>query len=149
MPQGIELEVEVEPALPMVRGHYDALARALGNVLLNAVDACRAGGRITVRVARAPLGSPDAVQVVVADTGCGIPPEQVERIWEPYVTNKPGGTGLGLAIVRQTVVAHGGTVDAVSAEGRGTEIRFVLPVHDGADGAGVETSFRENGTSDS
>jgi signal transduction histidine kinase len=146
VPQGIALEVEVDPELPMVRGHYDALARALGNVLLNAVDACRAGGRITVRVARAALGSPDAVEVVVADTGCGIPPDEVERIWEPYVTNKPGGTGLGLAIVRQTVVAHGGTVDAVSAAGRGTEIRFVLPVDDGADVASVETSFRGNGT---
>ena len=146
VPQGIELEVEVEPALPMVRGHYDALARALGNVLLNAVDACRAGGRITVRVARTALGHPDAVEVVVADTGCGIPPDQVERIWEPYVTNKPGGTGLGLAIVRQTVVAHGGTVDAVSAVGRGTEIRFALPMDDGTDVAAPEASFRENGT---
>jgi signal transduction histidine kinase len=68
----------------------------------------------------------------VRDRGCGIPPSQLERIWEPYVTTKQGGTGLGLAIARQTVLAHGGVVDAASAEGQGTEIRFVIPV-DGTD----------------
>jgi signal transduction histidine kinase len=71
------------------------------------------------------------VEIAVADTGCGIPKEQLVRIWEPYVTTKPGGTGLGLAIARQTVLAHDGEVSAESTPGRGTEIRFVLPV-DGA-----------------
>ena len=145
VPQELGLTVEVEPGVPMVHGHYDALARALANVLLNALDACREAGCISVRVTRATLGGQDAVQVAVADTGCGMPPEQVERIWEPYVTSKPGGTGLGLAIVRQTVVAHGGTVDAVSAVGRGTEVRFVLPVHEETVPATMEPSFRENG----
>jgi signal transduction histidine kinase len=72
------------------------------------------------------------VELAVRDTGCGISPSQLERIWEPYVTTKQGGTGLGLAIARQTVLAHGGIVDAASAEGQGTEIRFVIPV-DGTD----------------
>jgi signal transduction histidine kinase len=72
-------------------------------------------------------GAP-AVRVAVADTGSGIPATLLPRIWDPYVTQKPAGTGLGLAIARQTVVAHGGAVDAESAEGRGTEIRFTLPV---------------------
>ena len=146
VPQELMLTVDVEPGLPMVHGHHDALARALANLLLNAVDACREAGCIAVRVTRATLGERDAVQVAVADTGCGMPSEQVERIWDPYVTSKPGGTGLGLAIVRQTVLAHGGTVDAVSAVGRGTEVRFVLPVDDEEmAAAGVELSFRENG----
>ena len=69
-----------------------------------------------------------AVVVAVADTGCGIAPALLPRIWDPYVTQKPSGTGLGLAIARQTVTAHGGVVEAESAEGRGTEIRFILPV---------------------
>jgi signal transduction histidine kinase len=68
------------------------------------------------------------VEIVGSDTGCGIPPDRLSRIWDPYVTSKPGGTGLGLAIARQTVLAHHGVVSARSAVGSGTEIRFVLPV---------------------
>jgi len=128
VPAELVLDVQVEEGLPMVRGHYDGLARALSNVLINAVEACRGGGEITVRVSRAQSHGRDGVQVAVRDTGCGIPADQLERIWDPYVTHKKGGTGLGLAITRQTVVAHGGVVDAVSAVGRGTEVRFVLPV---------------------
>ena len=135
VPAHVPLSVEVEEPLPLVRGHHDALARALSNVLLNAVDACadRAGaaghsGDITVRVGRASLGAVEAVEIAVRDSGCGIPSSQLERIWEPYVTTKAGGTGLGLAIARQTVLAHDGQVEADSVPGRGTEIRFRLPV---------------------
>ena len=127
----VPLKVEVADGLPMVRGHHDALARALSNVLLNAVEACRDGGEVAVRVAKARLDGRDAVEVAVRDTGCGIPEAQLSRIWEPYVTSKLGGTGLGLAIARQTVLAHGGAVDAASAEGEGTEVRFVIPVDGG------------------
>jgi signal transduction histidine kinase len=120
----------------MVHGHHDALARALTNVMLNAVDACKTGGTVNVRVRRAKLRDRDSVEVAVSDTGCGIPSEQLARIWDPYVTSKPGGTGLGLAIARQTVLAHDGTVAADSVVGRGTEIRFVLPVDGSRNGAG-------------
>jgi signal transduction histidine kinase len=65
--------------------------------------------------------------VTVADTGCGIPADRISRIWDPYVTSKPGGTGLGLAIVRQTIAAHNGEVAAESTPGRGTKIRLILP----------------------
>jgi signal transduction histidine kinase len=97
-------------------------------VMLNAVDACRGTGHVGVRVRRATDDGRDAVEIAVSDSGCGIPPDQLERIWQPYVTSKPGGTGLGLAIARQTVLAHNGAVGAQSVVGRGTEIRFVLPV---------------------
>ena len=128
--------VEVGTDVPMVHGHHDALARALSNVMLNAVDACKSGGTVSVRVHRTKLGERDSVEVAVSDTGCGIPSERLTRIWDPYVTSKPGGTGLGLAIARQTVLAHDGTVAADSAVGRGTEIRFVLPVDGSRNGAG-------------
>src|SRR5215207_9244387 len=135
VPPDVEADVRVEDDVPMVRGHHDALARALSNVLLNAVDACRAGTtdqperapRIGVTVARDRQSGGGAIVISVRDSGCGIPPERVARIWEPYVTTKPGGTGLGLAIARQTVLAHNGTVHASSAVGSGTEIRFTLP----------------------
>lgn len=131
VPESMPLTVRVADDVPMVRGHHDALARALSNVMINAVEACRGGGSVTVDVQRARVGGGDAVEIAVADTGCGIAPEQLPRIWEPYVTHKPGGTGLGLAIARQTVLAHRGDVIAESTPGAGTRIRFLLPV-DGA-----------------
>jgi signal transduction histidine kinase len=133
VPESVPLEVQVEEGVPMVRGHHDALARALSNVLINAVEACReCGGGVAVRVARAARDGEEAVALSVRDGGCGIAPERLASIWEPYATYKQGGTGLGLAIARQTVQAHRGSVEARSEVGRGTEIRFVIPV--GRDG---------------
>lgn len=143
IPPNMESQVEIDDAVPMIDGHHDALARALSNVMLNAVDACRQCGdagrpsRIDVRVRRAPADDRDAVEIAVRDTGCGIAPEKLARIWDPYVTSKPGGTGLGLAIARQTVLAHDGTVTAESTPGRGTEVRFVLPVNGSRNGNGA------------
>ena len=128
VPSGMALTVTVEENLPMIHGHHDALARAVSNVLINAVDACRDGGSIAVRVGRATLPTGPAIEISVRDSGCGIAAEHLDRIWEPYVTHKTGGTGLGLAIARQTITAHGGEVGATSTVGEGTEIRFVLPI---------------------
>lgn len=128
VPPSMTLVLDVDQGLPMIVGHHDALAGAISNVLLNAVDACAGRGTITVRAASATLGQAAAVRISVEDDGPGIPPVQLKRIWEPYVTNKAGGTGLGLAIARQAVWAHGGTVAATSEPGRGTQIEFTLPV---------------------
>jgi signal transduction histidine kinase len=128
VPPTVSLSLHIEDGLPLIRGHHDALARALSNVLINAVEACRENGTIAVRVGRTQLDGREAAEIVVRDTGCGIPEEHLARIWEPYVTHKAGGTGLGLAIARQTIVAHRGEVAATSAVGAGTEIRFILPV---------------------
>ncbi len=128
VPHNVTLTVDVAEGVPMVEGHHDALARALSNVLINAVEACARGGAIEVRVTGEMKGERAArVVVAVKDNGCGMPPERLARIWDPYVTYKQGGTGLGLAIARQTIDAHGGQVEASSAPGAGTEIRFFLP----------------------
>jgi len=137
VPTGIALDLQIDENLPRVYGHNGALAGALTNVLLNAVDASGASGRITVSARLAKLAGRDAVRITVADNGKGIAPDSLERIWEPYVTNKPGGTGLGLSIARQAIWAHNGTVNAASTLGSGTEIQFTIP----ADGASaVRTS---------
>lgn len=130
IPPEVDVTVDVADDVPMIHGHHDALARALSNVMLNAVDACKAspGRKVGVRVRRVDLDGRDSVELAVSDTGCGIPREQLAHIWDPYMTSKPGGTGLGLAIARQTVLAHDGQVTAESTIGEGTEIRFVLPV---------------------
>ena len=130
VPSGVPLEINVGDDVPLVHGHYEALARALSNVVLNAVEACKSGGGIAVDVNRVRHNGGAAVELAVRDSGCGIPPDRLARIWEPYVTYKAGGTGLGLAIARQTVLAHKGEVGAESEAGKGTTIRFILPLPD-------------------
>lgn len=126
LPPTTTVALELPESLPFVSGHHDPLARAVSNILLNAADA--AGPTGTITVGASALSSPvAAVQIRIHDTGPGISAEALGRIWEPYVTSKPGGTGLGLAIVRQTVLAHGGSVAATSAAGHGTTITLTLP----------------------
>ena len=122
VPPGITLEVKAPDDLPHLSGHHDALAAALSNVILNAVDACDPDGHITVEARRARFRNKEAVSIEVSDDGRGIAEEELDRMWDPYVTHKPGGTGLGLAIARQAVLAHDGTVEASSAPGSGTTI---------------------------
>ncbi|MFL5543695.1 MAG: sensor histidine kinase [Gemmatimonadaceae bacterium] len=129
VPPGIALDLRIDENLPRVFGHNGALAGALSNVLLNAVDASGEKGRITVSAHAVKMAGRDAVRVSVADNGKGIAPGSLDTIWEPYVTNKPGGTGLGLAIARQAVWAHDGTVTATSTLGEGTEIQFTIPAN--------------------
>lgn len=120
------LEVQVDPDLPLVKGHYDALSRAALNLLVNAFEALegRSDGRILLRGTRTDEG----VELVVQDNGPGVPEELREEIWLPEVTTRRRGSGLGLAMVRQTAQAHGGqaTVDA-PPEG-GAAFRLLLPV---------------------
>jgi two-component system, OmpR family, sensor kinase len=113
--------------LPLVLGDWDLLALAFGNLLDNAAKYTPPGGRIEVR-ARESGGQ---VLVEVADTGPGIPPEDLPQIWEelyrsPQARSVPG-SGLGLPLVRAVVERHGGTVTAESRVGRGTVVRVTLP----------------------
>ena len=130
VPATLKLALEIAPGIPPVLGNHSAIAGALSNVLLNAVDASKAEGTIRVQVSPATMRDRAAVRVSVADDGCGIAADELEHIWQPYVTHKAGGTGLGLAIARQAIWAHGGTVEAKSTLGKGTEISFTLPVSD-------------------
>ena len=123
IPETMRSEVIADGNAPLVMGQHDALMRALANVLLNSVDATAGRGSVTVRVS----ARNDGVTLAVHDNGIGIAADALDKIWDPYVTAKTGGTGLGLAIVKQTVVAHGGRVDAASTPGEGTEIRLHFP----------------------
>jgi nitrogen fixation/metabolism regulation signal transduction histidine kinase len=127
VPPDIEVAVSVESDDVMVRGHHDALQRALSNVLLNAADASGPGGKIEVGVGLTKIAGADAVEIHVRDSGPGIPPERIQTIWEPYITSKPGGTGLGLAIARQAILAHDGSIDIQCPADGGTLVTFVLP----------------------
>ncbi len=82
------------------------------------------GGVLTTMAATDPDGT---VQVRIADTGTGIPADDLERVFDPYYTTKPSGTGLGLAIVHKIVEAHGGDIRLESEPGKGTVVTFRIP----------------------
>ena len=97
-------------------------------LMLNAVDAMNDGGTLTVR-SRRTSGRHEAV-IEVVDTGTGIAPDRIARIFDPFYTTKPPGkgTGLGLSIAYGIVHDHGGRIDVESEPGRGSLFRVVLPV---------------------
>jgi signal transduction histidine kinase len=123
---GLTLEVDVERKLSSVAIDRDRMARALENLIGNALKFTPAGGRVTVRVA--PHGA-DGVSCSVADTGVGIPSEELphlfERFWQARRYRR-GGAGLGLAIARGVVEAHGSHLSVESELGRGTVFSFVI-----------------------
>ncbi len=124
VPERLLVSINGDDALPLVHGFHEPLVRAVTNVLMNAVDACGASGQIAIGIHCAA----SQVTITIRDSGCGIAPEALARMFDPYVTTKPGGTGLGLAIARQTMEAHQGFIDATSAVGIGTTIILRLPV---------------------
>jgi signal transduction histidine kinase/CheY-like chemotaxis protein len=121
----LELELDLDPELPRILGDASALGSAIMNLGINALDAMPGGGTLRFR-SRAPAG---AVELLVTDTGQGMPPEVLARAMEPFFTTKPvgQGTGLGLARVYGTVKAHGGTLELSSQPGQGTTVRILLP----------------------
>lgn len=104
----------------------DRFAEALNNLLDNAIHACRRGGTVTVRTAAAQNGR---IAVDVIDTGEGIAPEHLEKVFGPFFTTKAvgEGTGLGLALAQRIAEEHGGEVTLASELGRGTTVRILVP----------------------
>ncbi len=97
--------------------------QVLWNVMLNALQALDGAGSVTVTSAR----EDSSVRVTVDDTGRGIPPEQLERVFTPFFTTKHKGTGLGMTISRRIVEQHGGTIDVASEVGHGTKVTIIIP----------------------
>jgi signal transduction histidine kinase/ActR/RegA family two-component response regulator len=124
--EGRAIEVELAPHPPvLVLGVAAELREVLTNLILNAVDAMPAGGKIAITIAASEL---EAV-VSVADTGCGMSAEVLRHAFEPFFTTKgEAGTGLGLNISSAIVAAHGGRIEARSTPGDGTQIRVLFPL---------------------
>jgi signal transduction histidine kinase len=111
------------PPLPALERHADRVVRALTNLIDNALRASRPGDTVEVRVREAE----GCVEIEVADRGCGISPEDTERVFDAFVSLRPGGNGLGLTISRQIVEQVGGTLALESTVGSGTVARMRLP----------------------
>lgn len=130
--QGIEVELDLEgPAT--VHCDRDLLARALTNVVDNALQAMPSGGTLTVRTLAAQLDGQPAVSLEVRDTGEGMDTLVRSKARDPFFTTRPAGTGLGLAIVERVIRAHGGELRIESRYGAGTAVQVLVPVH----GAGI------------
>jgi PAS domain S-box-containing protein len=122
--RGIAIERAFGNTAPIL-AQGERLERAFLDLFVNACDAMAAGG--VLRVATSPLDG--GVEIRIEDTGTGIAPDSLERIFEPFYTTKPRGkgTGLGLLVTRAIVAEHGGTIDVTSALGKGTSFRIQLP----------------------
>jgi signal transduction histidine kinase len=131
----IAVETDFGADAPMIRADRQQLRQIVLNLVTNASDAMPGGGVLTIRVDKAPTTLPGVV-ISITDTGTGIPPEDVQRILEPFFTTKPEGkgTGLGLPICRRIAQEHHGTLDIESEVGKGTTVRVVLPSADNEDG---------------
>jgi signal transduction histidine kinase len=122
-PRNIEINWFPAPDLPPVCIDADLFEQALLNLMLNAEQAMPNGGSLTL------IGRCDGATVYleVIDTGVGIAPEAMAKLFRPFHTTKPDGSGLGLATTRKIVLAHGGTIGAQSEPGRGTKFTIALP----------------------
>jgi signal transduction histidine kinase len=126
----MEVRTLVPPDLAPVDADPERLHQVLFNLLDNAFRFTESRGTVTIRAGR----NPDGCEVIVEDTGPGIPDEHLPLVFERFYRVDPsrsrgdGGTGIGLAIARSVIEAHGGTIRAEGADGRGARFRFVLPV---------------------
>jgi len=117
-----------DPQLPPVMADRPQLQQVFMNILMNAVQAMEEKGTITITTRHNVLDN--AAEVLIADTGCGIPAEQIDHIFDPFFTSKPGGhgTGLGLSIAYGIVTSHRGTISVESKVGRGSTFTIRMPI---------------------
>jgi two-component system, sporulation sensor kinase E len=119
----ILVETEMGPDLPLLLLDRDQIKQAFYNIIKNAFQAMKTGGILHIRSWR----NNGSVSVSFSDSGGGIPPENMSKVFQPYFTTKSSGSGLGLLIVRRIVQEHGGEIELESTEGRGVRVTIHLP----------------------
>jgi nitrogen fixation/metabolism regulation signal transduction histidine kinase len=124
----ITLEVTADRNVPQMALDRTLFARALTNVIENALHAMPGAGRLTVTSRLAAHGGRPSAIVTIADTGVGMDPEAMARIFEPYFSTRASGTGLGLTIAKRNVELNGGQITVESQRGSGTTVTISLPI---------------------
>jgi signal transduction histidine kinase len=126
--RSVELVLSIPPGLPALAADADGLVQVLLNLLTNALAATPPGGRVEVTGMAASRDGRPGIALAITDTGAGIAPEHLERIFEPFFSTKhSGGTGLGLSICRDIVRAHEGAITVQSTPGAGACLSVWLP----------------------
>jgi signal transduction histidine kinase len=123
--RGITLQVELQEDLPAILMNDKEMKQLLLNLSRNGLEAMSSGGLLTIRTSRQESN----VQLVITDTGPGIPKEQQDKIFQPFYTTKERGTGLGLPVCYSIVKKHDGSMNIDSEMGQGTVITITLPVY--------------------
>jgi two-component system NtrC family sensor kinase len=144
---GVRLDLRLADALPPLRCDASQIQQVVVNLLMNAVEASKAGGTVEIKTENFP--DEKAIELVVSDSGVGIPEENLVRVYEPFFSTKGEGkgVGLGLAVVYGIVKAHGATIDVSSAPGEGAtfRIRFPLGTNAAASGRDGKSASAEAG----
>lgn len=120
----IPLLIKLDDTYPDFYGDPVRLKQAFLNLIKNSMEAIDGRGRIDLKV----FTHDKRLMIAVRDNGCGIPVDDQQKIFQPFVTHKRDGTGLGLPIVRRIITAHNGTIHLKSAVGKGTEVQVHLPL---------------------
>jgi two-component system, NtrC family, sensor histidine kinase HydH len=129
--KGVIVERAFMALTDVVRGDAYQLEQAFSNIFINALDAMSAGGLLSISSKTLPAGddhNTPSLQVRISDTGAGVAPENLSRLFDTFFTTKPNGTGLGLTITRRIFQEHGGSIAVESAPKKGTTFTVTLPV---------------------
>jgi len=121
--RGISLRLEPYAEAAVVMGDGEKLRQAFLNIVINALQATPAGGSVDIALNKVGSG----FEIRFRDSGSGIDPDNLQRIFEPFYTTKADGTGLGLAVTRKIIEGHGGRLDIESEPGQGTTVSISLP----------------------
>jgi signal transduction histidine kinase len=136
----VEFSIQIPSSLPHFHMDSEQLHQVLLNLVLNGIQAIEREGRISitagVKKSEGP-GRPEVVEISVADTGSGMSPETLERIFRPFYTTKRGGTGLGLSLCRRIISQHGGTLTAESQLNKGSRFVIRIPMRNNTEDAGA------------
>jgi signal transduction histidine kinase len=124
---GVRVEIECAEALPLVEGNPGQIQQIFLNLMMNGVQAMIGGGTLTLRLGVEPGQQGDVVSVRITDTGSGIPPKILPKIFESFFTSREDGTGLGLAIVKRILRDHRGDIVVESTAPGGTTFKFWVP----------------------
>lgn len=123
-PSSVSLVLKKDSAIPSILEDVGKMRQVFLNLIQNAVEAMPNGGTLTISIE----SDGDSITIHFTDTGCGIEPEQLSSIFDPFVTHKRNGTGLGLAVSKEIISAHHGSISAESVPGKGTDFTIRLPV---------------------
>ena len=125
--KNVRLTCDLQATHDTITADANQIEQALLNLLLNALNASAAGGTVTIRTENADHTAA-AVRISVIDSGCGIPPEHVEHVFDPFFTTRPEGTGLGLSVTHRIVQDHAGGIEIDSTPEVGTTVNLTLPL---------------------